>query len=56
MDQVPDAKRKSPLVEIAPEETVLPALIQSAHPVEFIESNKTREDVAEGGEPKKDES
>jgi hypothetical protein len=47
---------KKPLVEIAPDETVLPALSQSAHPVEFIESNKAPEDVAEGGESKKDES
>jgi hypothetical protein len=28
-----------PLVEMTPEEAVLPALIQSAHPVEFVEAN-----------------
>ena len=33
-----------PLVELVPEEEVLPALSQSAHPVEWIESNKEPED------------
>ncbi|HET9121734.1 MAG TPA: hypothetical protein VFN72_14490 [Solirubrobacterales bacterium] len=37
MSQDRDAKK--PLVELAPEETTLPALSQSAHPVEFIEAN-----------------
>jgi hypothetical protein len=46
MDRKPEALK--PLVELAPEESVLPALQQSAHPVEFIEANETREDVAEG--------
>jgi hypothetical protein len=31
---------------LAPEESVLPALQQSAHPVEFIEANETPEDDA----------
>ena len=31
------AQIEEPLVELAPEEAVLPALLQSAHPVEFIE-------------------
>ena len=43
---------KEPLVELAPEESVLPALSQSAHPVEFIESNAPRED----DESERDES
>jgi hypothetical protein len=34
-----DRDAKKPLVELAPEETTLPALSQSAHPVEFIEAN-----------------
>ncbi len=33
-----------PLVEIAPEEAVVRALAQSAHPVEFIESNQSDEE------------
>jgi hypothetical protein len=34
-----------PLVEPAPDDAVIPALIQSAHPVEFIESNEADGDV-----------
>ena len=40
-----DQERTQPLVEVAPEETVLRALAQSAHPVEFIEANGPAEDV-----------
>lgn len=35
-----------PLVELAPEEAVLAALIQSAHPVEFVEANPPAETPA----------
>ena len=52
----PNSDAKKPLVELAPDESPLPALSQSAHPVEFIESNKNRDDVAEGDESEKDES
>ena len=38
-----DRDAKKPLVELAPEETTLPALSQSAHPVEFIEANGRNE-------------
>lgn len=34
------------LVEMAPEETVLPALLQSAHPVEFSEANPPAESAS----------
>jgi hypothetical protein len=33
------AEQRKPVVEIASDETVLRALAQSAHPVEFIESS-----------------
>lgn len=33
-----------PLVEVAPDESVVRALAQSAHPVEFIESNQPDEE------------
>jgi hypothetical protein len=56
MDQEPDTRRKAPLVELAPDESVLPALQQSAHPVEFIESNKTPDEVAEGDAAEQDGS
>lgn len=36
-----------PLVEIAPDEAVVRALAQSAHPVEFVESNASLEEIAE---------
>ncbi len=39
-----------PLVELAPEEAVLPALNQSAHPVEFIEANPAAEHAPETAE------
>jgi len=53
-----DRKRdvKKPLIELAPEESVLPALQQSAHPVEFVEANETREDVDESDVPEQDAS
>jgi hypothetical protein len=35
-----------PLVELAPDESVLAALTQSAHPVEFIEANAADESAA----------
>ena len=54
MDRKPEALK--PLVELAPEESVLPALQQSAHPVEFIGANETREDVAEGDASEPDAS
>jgi len=41
------AQVDEPLVELAPDEAVLPALMQSAHPVEFIESNAPREQPAD---------
>lgn len=43
-EQMHDEER--PLVELAPEEAVLPALVQSAHPVEFLEANPARENAA----------
>lgn len=44
-----DPKRVSePLVEFAPEEAVLPALSQSAHPVEFVESNEEQDPDSDG--------
>jgi hypothetical protein len=36
-----------PLVEFAPEETVLPALMQSAHPIEYTEANPAAEETAD---------
>lgn len=42
--QPADAHKTEPLVEPAPEEAVVPALAQSAHPVEFIEANAPREE------------
>jgi hypothetical protein len=41
------AQIEEPLVELAPEEAVLPALLQSAHPVEFIEANAPRDDASD---------
>ncbi len=38
------------LVEPAPDEAVVRALAQSAHPVEFVESNPTNEDDAASDE------
>jgi hypothetical protein len=49
-------KKSAPLVELAPDEAVLPALSQSAHPVEFVEANKTDDGVAQGVALKRDES
>jgi hypothetical protein len=41
MDPIENSRRTDePLVEPAPEEAVIPALIQSAHPVEWTESNE----------------
>ena len=51
-----EPKEKTPLVELAPDESVLPALQQSAHPVEFIESNKAGDDQAEGSQAERDAS
>jgi hypothetical protein len=39
--------RTEPLVELAPDEAVLRALSQSAHPVEWVESNKSDEEAPE---------
>ncbi len=39
-----------PLVELAPEEVVLPALMQSAHPVEFLEANRVVENAGDADE------
>ncbi len=36
-----------PLVEVAPDEAVVRALLQSAHPVEFIEANQPDEESDE---------
>ena len=36
-----------PMVELAPDEAVVRALAQSAHPVEWIESNAPDEEVTE---------
>ena len=38
-------KTPEPLVEPAPEEAVVRALAQSANPTEFVESNKSKENV-----------
>jgi hypothetical protein len=37
-------KETEPLVELAPDEAVLRALSQSAHPVEWTEANPTDDD------------
>jgi hypothetical protein len=42
--------KTEPLVELAPDEAVLRALAQSAHPDEWIEANKSDEEVAESDE------
>jgi len=47
-EHTPEEER--PLVELAPEEAVLPALNQSAHPVEFLEANPAAEHTAETAE------
>ena len=39
-----------PLVELAPDEAVLRALSQSAHPVEWTEANPADEEVSESDE------
>ena len=36
--------KNEPLVELAPDEAVLRALSQSAHPVEWVEANKSDEE------------
>lgn len=41
---------KEPLVELAPDEAVLRALAQSAHPVEWTEANPRDEEVPESDE------
>lgn len=46
-----DQRDREPLVEIASDETVLRALAQSAHPVEFIASNEAGDETAERREP-----
>ena len=51
MEPTVNAKQRTePLVELAPEEAVLPALSQSSHPVEFVESNKARDEVTDTDE------
>jgi hypothetical protein len=47
MEPIDTQRKTEPLVEPAPEEAVLRALAQSAYPLEFIESNKPDEEVAE---------
>jgi hypothetical protein len=44
------SRENEPLVELAPDEAVLHALSQSAYPVEFIESRRSQEAVAEPDE------
>jgi hypothetical protein len=39
--------RTEPLVEPAPDEAVLRALAQSAYPVEFVESNRAKDEGTE---------
>jgi hypothetical protein len=39
--------QNQPLVEFAPEEAVLPALNQSAHPIEFTEANPVDQETVE---------
>jgi len=46
MDPTESPRRTDePLVEQAPDDAVVPALIQSAHPVEFIDSNESDGDA-----------
>ena len=45
MENTPE--RSEPLVELAPDEAVVRALAQSAHPVEFVESAESLEEPAE---------
>jgi hypothetical protein len=50
MQQGQDKQQTSePLVEIASDETVVRALQQSAHPVEFTESNRPAKDESGSG-------
>ena len=37
---------RKPLVEPAPDEAVVRALAQSAHPVEFVEANEPEDEAA----------
>ena len=39
------SRETEPLVELAEDEAVVRALLQSAHPVEFVESSKSLEEV-----------
>jgi hypothetical protein len=43
MEEIPQQTER--LVELADDEAVVRALLQSAHPVEFVESNASLEDV-----------
>jgi hypothetical protein len=43
--------QNQPLVELAPEEAVLPALMQSAHPIEFTEANPATEETPDSPQP-----
>jgi hypothetical protein len=43
-------RESEPLVEPAPDEEVVRALMQSAHPVEFVESNPAKDEEAESDE------
>jgi hypothetical protein len=50
MDPTDDQRTAEPLVELAPDETVVRALSQSAHPVEWVEANPPDDEVAESDE------
>ena len=39
----PEAPEAEPLVEIAPDEAVVRALAQSAHPIEWVEAHKSNQ-------------
>ena len=45
--KIEEEETRKPLVEEAPDEAVVRALAQSAHPVEFVESNQRDEDSDE---------
>jgi hypothetical protein len=47
MQPTNEDRTTEPLVELAPDEAVLRALAQSAHPVEWIEANPRDEEVSE---------
>lgn len=41
--RAPEAPEAEPLVEIAPDEAVVRALAQSAHPIEWVEAHKSNQ-------------